>query len=286
MTTIRLVLDTDLITADETRQPGQYLRQVLNGDGKNPGFLAAWRKPVVRVEVSTVPGATGTWHFYLTEKNRQPGALGWHGQENGSPAGWISPAAHGISKNYPAAKAFELFGGYTPALDKIVVDGKELFAGAPATLYKGLANTLAEEVMEALIDPAPLNPGVFATDSTGTEILVEVCDHASPGHFVIDVATRLKRFSKPVHQLMVGPDCTLPSFYDVKGAAPYTFVRLLLKQKSKLVVTGIAAATKAPFDFVTGSYAYRRKDGSGAMSYFAREDGVDVPLTRFPDSSD
>lgn len=61
----------------------------------------------------------------------------------------------------------------------------------------------------------------------------------------------------------------------VNGAAPYTFVQALLAKKSKLMVSDIANAITGPFQFLTGSYAYRKTDGAGQMTYYARTNDVD-----------
>ena len=86
MITIRIVLDTPLISKDETRQLRQTAQQYVTP------FLPYWLLGSVKFEISTVIGAPGTWNFYLTENNVNPKAYGHHGSENGVPAAWISPA--------------------------------------------------------------------------------------------------------------------------------------------------------------------------------------------------
>ena len=63
MPTIRIVLDTPLITKDETRILRQAAQQYVTP------FLPYWLLGSIKFEVSTVIGAPGTWNFYLTENS-------------------------------------------------------------------------------------------------------------------------------------------------------------------------------------------------------------------------
>jgi len=272
MTTIRIVLDTPLITADETRELAQGVRQWL------PWFLKAYGLPPHAVEVSTVDGPLGTINVRLTDDKRADNALGFHGQENGYPAAWISPTACNVTAEYPtqpkelwdALRVNSIFGIYIP------IDGQ------PPFMAFGLASVLAHEIQELLVDPNPMgalssptaNPGQWATDKDGNMWLKEVSDHANSGHFVLNVATRLRQGIRKgwrvitVHRLMVIADATLRSFYDLKGTAPYTFAALMVQLKK--VVAAAPAPIKHPFDWVTGAYGWKQGTTGGSMSFFAR----------------
>ena len=273
MPTIRIVLGTPLISEDETRELGQGTRQWLADFLKAEG-LTPWI-----VEVSKVPGTVGTINIYLTEKNRVDGALGYHGQENGYPAAWISPTANGVANEYPTAakelwntiRTNAIFGIYMP------------IQGQPPMVIPGLASVLAHEIQELIVDPDPLgalsnpanSPKQWATDKDGKKWLKEVSDHANSGHFVLNVSTRLRRSWKKGwrvvtnNRLTVFSDATLESFYRLDGKAPFTFAQLLLNLKK--VVAAIPAPIKFPFDWTTGAYGWTADStGSGKMSFFAR----------------
>lgn len=267
MQKIRIVLDTKLITADQTRELAQGVRGWL------PYFLAAYGLPPHLAEVSTVRGPLGTINCYLTETNRRDNALGHHGQEDGYPAAWISPTACGIAAEYPTAppimwaaiRVNQIFGIYIP-IDR-----------QPPFLQFGLASVLAHEIQELLIDPDPMgalanpdaNPERFAADKNGDRWLKEPSDHA-PGHFVINVATRLRRGMRvvTVRRPQVISDAALPSFYDLNGTGPFTFAQLMVKLGK--VIAALPAPIKYPFDWVTNAYGWRQGATGGSMSYFAR----------------
>ena len=272
MTTIRIVLDTPLITADETRLLGQSCRNWI------APFCKAYGKPLMNIEVSTKPGPVGTWNFYLTDNKMIPGAFGHHGQENGYPAAWISPTACGVATSYAGypketwanTRKSTMFGNYSP------IPGYQPFISA------GLASVLAHEIMEAIIDPDPhsaisspeTNPKQWAKDADGNDWLIEVGDQANSGHFIVNVVMRMRKGLRivTVQQLMVIADAALPSFYDLKGTTPFSFAALLLKLK--LVVAAVPAAITKPFDHVKGCYAYIKGANGADMSMFARKEDV------------
>lgn len=280
MTTIRIVLDTPVITADQTRELAQGVRQWL------PDFLKAYGLPPHDVEVSMVDGPLGTINVRITDDKRADNALGYHGQENGYPAAWISPTACNVTAEYPtqpkelwdAIRTNSIFGIYIPTVAQ------------PPFMAFGLASVLAHEIQELLVDPDPMgvlanptaNPTEFGTDKNGMQWLKEPGDHANPGHFVINVATRLRQSWRKgwrvitVHRLMVIADATLPSFYDLKGVAPFTFAQLMVQLKK--VVAAAPAAITYPFDWVTGAYGWRQGTTGGSMNFFARSDTPDSTI--------
>jgi len=207
----------------------------------------------VKFEISTVIGAPGTWHVYLTENNVLSYAYGHHGLENGVPAAWISPTQCGLVAGQSQAE-------HDQALWGII---------SPYISFKRLAAVLIEEILEALVDPN-LNPGRWAVGPDG-EWLIEVCDQANSGYVVMDVATRLNLWSKPVHRKVVLPDATLPSFYKTDGKAPYSYAAALKFP----VLAKVPAAIKKPFDHVTGCYAYIKGANGADMSMFARKNDPD-----------
>ena len=275
MITIRIVLDTPLITEDETREFGQGVHQWLTD------FLKSEGKPPWIVEVGKTPGALGTVNVYLTDKGMESSALGYHKQENGYPAAWISPTACGVAYEYPAApkelwtiiRLNALFGIYIP------------IQGQPPMVIPGLASVLAHEIQELIVDPDPMgtlssptnDSRQWATDKNGKKWLKEVGDHANSGHFVLNVSTRLRQSWKKgwrvviSNRLMVFSDATLESFYRLDGKTPFTFAQLLLNLKK--VVAAIPAPIRFPFDWTTGAYGWEEDStGSGKMAYFARPD--------------
>ena len=90
----------------------------------------------------------------------------------------------------------------------------------------------------------------------------------------MDVVTRLSLFKKPTVRRVVVPDAALPSFYDLKGKAPFTFASFA-KSKVKGVVSAVPAGATKPFDHVKGCYAYIKGLNGADMSMFARKNDSD-----------
>ena len=159
-----------------------------------PFVTKAWKLPAVKITTDTKP-QVGAWNVFITERNRKPGARGFHTVEGGLPVAYCSPKA-----------AYKPFGAYFAGL---IVKGKRV---TPERVREGLITVLCHEIAEMLCDPKI--DTVSAVDSKGRAWLVEVCDHVF-GQYLI--------YTEPVSSTVcVLPDVTTASFYDLKGKAPYS----------------------------------------------------------------
>ena len=167
----------------------------------------------------------------ITDKNRHVGAYGYHTVENGVPISYCSPRA--ISR---------IYGHYTPAfytkqlkvLGKVIRPAK-LIHGELVT--QGLITVILHETFEMLAD-AHIDK-LSKPDSKGRTWLIEVCDHTS-GQYSVDTVNG---------NVYVIPNSTLPSYYDLKGKAPYDLLGKL----------------KTPFDQSAVHFYGYWKDANGKL---------------------
>lgn len=153
-----------------------------------PLVTKAWNQPAIQVGTDA-----GDWKVYLTERNRQNGALGFHKTENGIPVAYISPKA-----------CYRLWGHYTKAL---VVKGITVHG---ALYTEGLITVICHEIAEMICDPAIQT--VSSQDIQGRNWLVEVCDHVYGSY-------SQSTFNGNV---CIFPDVTTPAFYKNGSIAPYS----------------------------------------------------------------
>ena len=253
MTTVTLVKATDLITVDELRICASFLRDYV------PRVTKPWMLPDCKVQYSDRM-QPGSWNVYLSDAGLNPGAYGYHRNENGTPTGYVSPSMCGVNGLTGGARESALWGVYVPAKIPFIMPG--------------MLSVIAHEVAEMLVDP---NLDTWRTSPIGEEWLVEVGDQANATHFVTTVDTILLR---PVTKIVrkgklwtkatslqkmkisktgVLADFTLPSFYDVNGVQPYSYTGL---------VTG-------PYGHGHLTYA-TVKDATGArMEQFAKPGDLD-----------
>ena len=175
-----------------------------------PLVTSAWKLPAYTVTTAKVR-QDGAWNIIVTEKNRKQGATGYHAVENGLPVAYCSPKA-----------CFYTFG---KIWKQITVKGKVL---RPLTYREGLITTICHEIAEMLCDQKITTYSV--PDSQGRKWLVEVCDHCFGSYLLYTVGG----------QDCILPDVTTPSFYNLKGKAPYT----------------LANAVQAPFTMTPKGYGY------------------------------
>ena len=174
----------------------------------------------------------------ITNLSRRIGAYGYHNVVNKVPTAWISPA----SMNN------RVFGYYAPASYSKAITSfgkviKPSVLRTPARYSEGVVTVLIHEILEMLADS---NINTLSTpDSTGKEWLVEVCDHVS-GIYGIEVING---------NTCVIPDATFPSYYDLKGVAPYDLMN----------------SSKTPFDTNSPSfYGYTQDPKTGVQAPIAK----------------
>lgn len=255
MTTVTLIKDTDAITVDELRQLASVCKVFVSQ------LCPVWGMPTPKIQYSD-HAITGTWNFWITDRNSMSGAYGYHTVENGIPVAYISPTICSVLTSRPDIHSGALWGSYA--------------GSQPPFVFPGLASVLCHELGEALIDPTI---STWKTDPVTNETwLVEVGDQANSGHYVMDVVTSLKKILwikyRPVHQTVVFADVALPSFYDPNGKAPFTLAALLKGKPG--ILNSLPALVTKPFDHVKGCYAYT-KDSSGArLTQFAKTSDLEV----------
>jgi hypothetical protein len=256
-TTLTLVLDSPDITADETREMAQVMRAGV------PLLAKARGLPNITIQTS-LTAKDGTINVYLSERNRQLGARGWHGQENGLPAAWISPNACGVIATNVIGHDVALWGIHIPEADYT-------WPGLASVVYHEICELLVDPLV--VIDPTPENPGMWATDKDGNQWLIEVSDQAYSLHFPVAVQTRLwgwitqtvkiSRFRTVTHKVWgVYPKTrtailggfALKSFYDINGVYPFTYPP--------------SSDYTAPFQHVKGAYAFIRGAAGADMAFF------------------
>jgi len=165
------------------------------------------------------------WNLCIVDKFPNPAmaktALGYHEVLNGYPIGYILAQPYGAQR--PA------LGRYVKPITFL---GKQL---TKPSYLPGLITVMAHELAEMLIDP---EINMTKTDSKGRNWLMEVCDHT----------VGLTVGPMPINSTAILPDFTLPSFYDVNGKQPYSFL----------------GVPPMPFYLVPGAYGYY-KDTNGAL---------------------
>ena len=211
MTTLYLSNDANLSADDwdTVVQAVQYF---------TPLVTKAWKLPAV--SISTVP-VDKAWKVIVTDQKRVTGATGYHTVEAGIPVAYCSPKA-------VAGKIFGLY--HRP----MTVKGKVI---RPATYSSGLITTVCHEIAEMLCDPKIAT--VSAQDSQSRTWLVEVCDHVF-GNYITETFNG---------HLCILPDVTTPSFYDLKGKAPYS----------------LTGAATAPFTMTPKGYGYYKTATGGLV---------------------
>jgi len=211
MTTVNVIDETGISASD--------FANLINAIKHfTPLVTKTWSLPDVSIVTGKAP-ATGEWVIYITERNRVNGATGFHTFQNGVPVAFCSPKA-----------AYRLFGHYSKPL---IVKGKQLRA---AQYTEGLITTICHELAEMLCDPQIST--LSTQDKNGHTWLVEVCDHCfgSYTNFVVGSTA------------CILPDVTTPSFYNLKGTAPFS----------------ILGAATAPFTMTPKGYGYYR-DAKGKL---------------------
>jgi hypothetical protein len=176
----------------------------------------AWGLPKMNV-VQGSARVTNAWNVVFVNQFPNPAVgsnvLGYHEVINTLPIAYVRVDAFG--KRSP-------LGTYVKPL---TILRKQIHA---AICTPGVASVAMHELAEMIVDP---NCNRYATDSQGRNWLMEVCDH-TVGQYNIPLPT----YSANV----IAPDFTHPSFYDLKGEAPYSQMNVPSK----------------PFTLVKGAYGY------------------------------
>jgi hypothetical protein len=255
---VTLVNQTDQISASELATMVKAVQSFADLATK------AWQKSPLQVSSASLR-VDKTWNVYLSGNKAMAGAYGYHVVENGLPAAYISPTTCRLTAKESASHDDNLWGvvrkhpAITTTSKGVVMGGKVIVKpktrttpGRPTFYIPGMVAVICHELAEMIADPAIDN---WATIPVGTKdfpngatVLVEIGDH-TPGHFDVTFGT----------QDVVFPDFTLPSFYDAKGKAPYSY---------------IGGIITAPFQFVHRAYAFIRDSTGARMKNFA-ESGDD-----------
>jgi len=160
--------------------------------------------------------ATADWNVCFVSKfpnlAMESTAYGYHETVNGIPIAYIRVDAYG--KRSP-------FGTYVRGLSVL---GKQI---TKPSYTPGIAAVAMHEIAEMLVDPQ-INK--TAKDSLGRNWLMEICDH-TVGNYLI---------TTPLGTNVICPDFTHPSFYNLKGVAPYSHL----------------SVPTAPFTLPKGAYGY------------------------------
>ena len=193
-------------------------------DGFGQQVAKEWGISSYSVVPATKRDSAG-WNVVIVDKFPNPAmqnvALGYHEVVNGLPIAYIKASAYGATRS--------IFGTYSPALvlKKITIHGERF--------TPGLLSVAAHELAEMLIDPniTKLSP----PDINNHQWIMEVCDH-TVGYWRLT--------ANNVNGVL--PDFTKPSFYDLKGLKPYSYLN----------------APQAPLKLMSGAYGYW-KDSMGQI---------------------
>ena len=153
-----------------------------------------------------------TARVFITER-RRASALAWRDTFNGVPIVYASLRA-----------SVKLFGVYTKPF---VLKGRTI---SPARMRSGLISVLAHEVSELIVSPYMDN--FTAPDSAGKSWRKEICDPVIGAYY----------FEQVGGVNCVFPDFVLPSFWDVNGKAPFSYL----------------GTAKSPMTWGVGSYGWFR----------------------------
>ena len=170
--------------------------------------LLDWQFGDIKISLDA-PLATD-WIVYITTRHRG-GSAGRHTVEHGIPVAYCLPNT-----------ARNRFGTYRAPF---VIKGKQLRA---EIMRQGTLSVICHEVAEMLGDP--LTYTLSAPDSQGRKWLREIVD---PVQGVL--------YMKIINgKNCIFPDVVLPSFYDLKGKAPYTVKNSLTAPFTKSPLGGKA----------------------------------------------
>jgi hypothetical protein len=202
-----------------------------------------WPAPSVSLVTSGTVSIPDAKNIYITDDKINAKALGYHVAN--PVAAFISPKMNRVT-TLSLRRRLNLLGTVRehPGLN---VKNKVIIAAKPTLFIPGMISVICHEIVEMLADP---NLDNWKVMPDGSSVLVEVGDHANAFHFKAVITSTIK--GKVVTNKVCFPDFTLPSFYDAKGVAPFSY-------------TG---AVTAPFTFLHGCYAYiLGKDGARLMQF-------------------
>lgn len=145
-----------------------------------------------------------SWNVCIVDEFPNPAmtatAYGYHELVNGLPIAYIRANCYG--KRNP-------LGTY---IKPLIVRGKQI---TKPIITPGMFSVICHELAEMLIDP---DTNKTSRDLLGRNWLMEICDH-TVGQFIITLD----------NGVAVAPDFTTPSFYDVNGKAPFSYMNVPTK---------------------------------------------------------
>lgn len=144
-------------------------------------------------------------------------AYGYHEAVNGLPISYIRANSFSIRSATGLYKA------------PLIVRGKQVTSERMAD---GMATVVMHEIAEMLVDPFIKERH---NDATGRAWVLEICDHTKG---LFKIVTK--------NAVVVAPDFTNPSFYNLKGIAPFSHCNVPLN----------------PFTLVAGAYGYWDNKGT------------------------
>jgi hypothetical protein len=182
----------------------------------------AWGLGDTAVAISNTRSTNG-WNVCIVDKFPNPvvNAYGYHEVINGQPIAYIRADSFATAPLGKFRKGISIRG-------KVISQDR---------YQQGTAAVVFHEVVEMLVDPNITH--VSAPDKQGRTWLMEPADHVRGGLYKITA-----RDGRDV----IAPDWTLPSYYDVNGKAPYSYLN----------------AVTTPFTLTPTGYGFY-KDATGAL---------------------
>ena len=213
-TVVNLVNESKLLADKDAQALGVALKTFVSQ------VCHAWNinDVVVTQSPARVPSA---WNVCIVDKFPNPAmgaiALGYHETLNGVPISYIRAGTYRTAPLGRFRKGLTVKG-------KIIRQDR---------YQEGTAAIVFHEVVEMLVDPLI---GFYKTSPSGKSWVVEPADHVKGNYYRIDGGG----------VDVIAPDWTEPSFYDVNGKAPYSFMNI----------------PTAPFTMTPQGYGYY-KDATG-----------------------
>ena len=193
-----------ILVTNDTLSPTELQNNIIAANHVVAKWSPAWGVTAV---VTSDASIKADMIANITDKNRIGGDKGYHSVDikSGIPVAWISPSAcgHRPYGTYIAPR----YGMIKNLLGRFV---KSTTPTTPATFTSGISSVLVHEILEMLAD-ARLDK-VSPPDSNNDCWMLEVCDHVAGGYSV-EVVNGIN---------IVVPDATLPSYYQLKGSAPFS----------------------------------------------------------------
>ena len=210
---INLVLESNTCSTTDFQSIVDAVTQFV------PMVTKAWNLPEYTV-TSSAARDPEAWNVVILKSFPNPAmgrAYGYHEAINGLPISYIR------DNSFSTRAATGLYKA------PIMLRGR---AVTQERMAEGMATVVMHEIAEMLVDPFVKERRV---DAQSRPWVLEICDHTK-GLFKIVIK----------NAIVVAPDFTNPTFYDIKGIAPLSHCNIPLK----------------PFTLVAGAYGYWENNGS------------------------